>query len=1488
MPDLGNRASDNVGQQAQEQGKELAKKAGQKVGKPIKRAAKKATQKVVNKARKGLVKAAKMGVKAAKNIGKILIQLIAKLIALIGVPMAIALAVAVVGIVVWNFIAEERGSNMGDDLDPAVQNPAIVDTETGITTALAMTEPQAVIDAYYKLMSTYSFTKSYNNKEYVFNDPNKTQDFAGLRDYYDRENNFYLSDDFIRMMDELLHGNSFYFPEQIIKPVFGQKLTLKDQDGVEGSYYTARLPNDFKSGSQSRLFNEDEVKNFSDMINDQSQLDSAIGTDELPTLIAQSQNPTPSTDAEGTTTYAMTDRNVLDGTTPSGAVPGVWDYGFGSVLQYQADQKQSYIECTYTHVQVDIDKREWIDDDDGGHWSDWSHSSIQTWPLAGITTTQQLYTQLNNYVDGLSSDTVDYTYHTPSNIAAIVDSTKAWNMSVEPNSAAEATYKSAYGRNVTNSHIDMKVDNAKDADIDRLQFSDSDLQAAFGNKGSGLYPLNIAVLSHAATFSGNIHYTIRSTSGDQCDVTTIPLSANTTADPDHRNPVTVIEVKGYCSDSSVTNRTLKATRTGNVITKTPHVEEAASPWGFAYMQDYADEYVNYVPSDYMEDRDFFLRTGLKAPEGSTAKEEYQNNLKFLLDLGLLRLYNGNVSLSAVGTVDAADMGSSSSDLYILSHLIACEAGPNKLDQLMVGSVFVNRVHSSLFPNTYWEVLTQSGQYSSYPSMYDKPGHQPSQEIIASAMQVMSGQFTIPENVLGQSANIQGSIYKVVDNGKGYNTHYYCAMPKGTAVSTVDRYGRPAPAAGQLESMANNLKGADPNNISVSGTSFDLSASCFIGDSLTVGLDTTQGLKTHGATVIAETDADLQKIKKLVDSSNIPSAVKTVYLLAGTYSCSAYDDTFRMQYQEILTAIGEKAPQAQIVLTSLPPCIDGMGHNASNAYITAKNQVINGIASAGGMQIIDIWSLLQKDGSLDPGYSADGLHLTAAGYGVWFSQVKGGATVSQIATGDPSEAFTNLDQNGIPIDSDYTLYDISNFDVLTAVNMQATIAQADSAAKSWLSKLVGGLQNVVEDALGFLTQFWNAVSEKVFPSKNEILDKCFLIGDQYYFGDIRGVVYQTITFSTQTWYSTAEDAANEMLENGDITFLFVGKDAVLGLGTVGYGTMQYVPGVTTTLDGTISPTSTYYSPLTSFDGTKVELNVPEDTNVLAIGDGKITEVGNDPSNAKGRYVIQEVVINGDTYEVTYGYLNSIVVANGETVSKGDLIGLSGSRTGGSTSLYFQVKKNGTNVDPMSIFYQSTLMYGGGSLGGNLYNSDGTVNAQAIADLEKQLNGIIGVTANHNWADVSAGFSKQAVASPYLTKPINSLQGLQCTWWAWGRGYEYLCTVKNTHITKAQYSALAHYNGGGYIYGNKLAGLFNYGTIPKPNSLACYLQPGAANMGGHVSYVEAVDYTNQCYYESECGSGRSWAGINKRNFGYAPKWHGVQYVLQGFIYLDEPKV
>ena len=106
----------------------------------------------------------------------------------------------------------------------------------------------------------------------------------------------------------------------------------------------------------------------------------------------------------------------------------------------------------------------------------------------------------------------------------------------------------------------------------------------------------------------------------------------------------------------------------------------------------------------MNDRDFFLRTGLKAVKSQldgTANEaenkeaqQYADNLEFLMQLGFLKPYSGG-SLTAMGMVDMADMQDSNSDLYILAKCIAAEAHNGdtlgKLDELLVGAVFVNRV-----------------------------------------------------------------------------------------------------------------------------------------------------------------------------------------------------------------------------------------------------------------------------------------------------------------------------------------------------------------------------------------------------------------------------------------------------------------------------------------------------------------------------------------------------------------------------------------------------------------------------------------------------------------------------------------------------------------------------------------------------------------------------------------------------------------------------
>ena len=153
-------------------------------------------------------------------------------------------------------------------------------------------------------------------------------------------------------------------------------------------------------------------------------------------------------------------------------------------------------------------------------------------------------------------------------------------------------------------------------------------------------------------------------------------------------------------------------------------------------------------------------------------------------------------------------------MTILAKLIAAEAGPNKLDELMVGAVFVNRVASSRFPNTFFEVLKQTGQYACYTDgNYARA--QPTDREIASAIQVMTGQFSIPENITGQSAKVQGNIYKMVDNPPYLNDHYYCTMGTSESISSVDRFGRPAMDPSQLESAAATLEASSSVDASAS-------------------------------------------------------------------------------------------------------------------------------------------------------------------------------------------------------------------------------------------------------------------------------------------------------------------------------------------------------------------------------------------------------------------------------------------------------------------------------------------------------------------------------------------------------------------------------------------------------------------------------------------------------------------------------------------------
>ena len=154
-------------------------------------------------------------------------------------------------------------------------------------------------------------------------------------------------------------------------------------------------------------------------------------------------------------------------------------------------------------------------------------------------------------------------------------------------------------------------------------------------------------------------------------------------------------------------------------------------------------------------------------------------------------------------------------------------------------------------------------------------------------------------------------------------------------------------------------------------------------------------------------------------------------------------------------------------------------------------------------------------------------------------------------------------------------------------------------------------------------------------------------------DIRDTVIQAVTFSEQNAYSnTAEEFDPDVLQ-----FLFVGEEGWAGAvqGTTGFGGSSMIPGTGSTLTGYGSPTSTHYgvsSPWSSSSGSAT-VAIPSGTAVLAVGDVQVTEV----TETGGTYkVVMTGTVDGKNISLTYENLESVSVAAGNSLSKGDTVGI----------------------------------------------------------------------------------------------------------------------------------------------------------------------------------------------------------------------------------------
>ncbi len=114
------------------------------------------------------------------------------------------------------------------------------------------------------------------------------------------------------------------------------------------------------------------------------------------------------------------------------------------------------------------------------------------------------------------------------------------------------------------------------------------------------------------------------------------------------------------------------------------------------------------------------------------------------------------------------------DLDILAKVIWKESGGCPWEhQCAVGCVVINRVHDERFPDTVAGVVGQPGQYSTaYLSDFEGiPA-----ECYDAAAAVLSGQYTIPPEVVWQANIPQGNgIWRAsyVDTGWWRSTTYFC-------------------------------------------------------------------------------------------------------------------------------------------------------------------------------------------------------------------------------------------------------------------------------------------------------------------------------------------------------------------------------------------------------------------------------------------------------------------------------------------------------------------------------------------------------------------------------------------------------------------------------------------------------------------------------------------------------------------------------------------
>lgn len=233
--------------------------------------------------------------KAIKVLWKLIKKALLLLLKKFGIPIILIFIGSIFLVIIGTYILfGERGSMLHFNIDNiktnTVESISADGREVKTFVATEVSEDHEIVYMYYKFMSIQSYHKTVDGGKTLLNFIDDTEDFVKYTDYHGKENIFYLNNHFLLSMDEIANRYMFRYPEQFIKPVHM----------------------DFEERKLLSL------------------------VDERGAVVALS--------AEYNAQGFRTDNKI----------PGIWDFGFASVLYYATYEKEDFVKGTY--VKKDIIK----------------------------------------------------------------------------------------------------------------------------------------------------------------------------------------------------------------------------------------------------------------------------------------------------------------------------------------------------------------------------------------------------------------------------------------------------------------------------------------------------------------------------------------------------------------------------------------------------------------------------------------------------------------------------------------------------------------------------------------------------------------------------------------------------------------------------------------------------------------------------------------------------------------------------------------------------------------------------------------------------------------------------------------------------------------------------------------------------------------------------------------------------------------------------